>query len=100
MSNEEKTSNNEKTIFEIKKKTFSKNTNCFCCQKTHIQKKYRNDVKRFPKSMYKTHLPDQHRSYPCIVIKSLKIRNLFLRCHIGKDKKIEKIILQKKSSHK
>ena len=40
--------------------------------------------------MYKTHLSDQHCSYPYNVIKSLKMRNLFLRCHIGKDKKMEK----------
>ena len=51
MSSEEKTSNNEKTIFEIKKNTLRKNTNCYC-QKNNNTKKYRNDVKSFPKSMY------------------------------------------------
>ena len=101
MSNEEQTSRKEKTIFEIKKNTLRKNTNCYCYQKnTNTIKKYRNDVKRFPKSMYKTHLPDQHRSYPYIVIKSLKIRNLFLRCQIGKDKKTERKKFQKKCPHK
>ena len=63
-------------FLKLKKNTLRKNTNCYC-QKNNNKKKYRNDVKRFPKSMYKTHLPDQHRSYPYIVIKSLKIRNLF-----------------------
>ena len=58
------------------KKTPSEKTLIVIVKKT-TRKKYRNDVKRFPKSMYKTHLPDQHRSYPYIVIKSLKIRNIF-----------------------
>ena len=77
-------------FLKLKKNTLRKNTNCYCCQKDNTKKIYGTDVKRFPKRMYKTHLPDQHRSYPYTVIKSLKIRNLFLRCYIGKDKKMEK----------
>ena len=61
-----------KQFLKLKKTPFEKTLIVFVVKKTEIQKENRNDVKRFLKSMYKTHLPDQHRSYPYIVIKSLK----------------------------
>ena len=52
MSNEEKTSNKEKTIFEIKKNTLRKNTNCYC-QKNNNTKNIEMTLKDFQKACIK-----------------------------------------------